>query len=54
LDIEKVTQSLGAGKTVNISILEKPTPPELDRGKMMKLVVGAFGGFVAMAWAWPS
>ena len=41
-----VGTDLGAGK-VNMSIVQKPTPPSLDTKKLRKLVAGVFGACVA-------
>ncbi|HVV01500.1 MAG TPA: hypothetical protein VHH88_09075, partial [Verrucomicrobiae bacterium] len=41
-DRQRAAQELSGGKPVNISIIEQPTPPELDKKKMMKILGGAF------------
>ncbi len=41
-------EAAGAGKLVHMSIVQSPTPPGLDRKKLMKLVGAAFAGCFGM------
>lgn len=51
IDRARQGESAGAGKQVNMSIVQHPTPPGLDRRKLMKLMGGAFAGCVGMGLA---
>jgi succinoglycan biosynthesis transport protein ExoP len=46
LEIEQANELVTAGKAVNISVVEKPTPPGRDMKKLKKLLMMVFGGCV--------
>lgn len=49
----RINEALGSGKVSNISQIQSPSPPSLDRKKSSKIKMGvSFGGIVAgLAWA---
>ncbi len=43
----RMGETLGPGKVTNMSVVESPTPPYLDKKKLMKPLFGLFAGCVA-------
>jgi polysaccharide biosynthesis transport protein len=48
IESRHIAQSSVAGKAINMSMVQEPTPPGLDLRKMMKLIGGVFCGFLAL------
>ncbi len=53
LEAERIDETLGAGHALNIAEIQKPTPPQIDSGKQLKLLGTIAGGglFLGIAWA---
>jgi polysaccharide biosynthesis transport protein len=52
LERSRITEALGTGKVANISQIQTPTPPFLDRSKMLKGVVGISLGGILLGLGW--
>jgi uncharacterized protein involved in exopolysaccharide biosynthesis/Mrp family chromosome partitioning ATPase len=47
IEHQRSSESLGAGKVINIKVFQSPTPPARDDSKMKKKLMTVFGGCVA-------
>jgi len=52
LEQSRINEALGAGKVSNISTIQFPTPPFVDRKKTLKLIGGIAIGGIAFGFAW--
>jgi uncharacterized protein involved in exopolysaccharide biosynthesis/Mrp family chromosome partitioning ATPase len=52
LEQARINEALGSGKVSNISAIQNPTPPFIDRKKTLKLVAGMAVGGIALGLAW--
>lgn len=51
LERSRFDESLGASRSSNISVVQKPTPPVRDRSGRLKMVAGALGGALGLGLA---
>lgn len=53
LEAERIDETLGAGHALNIAEIQKPTPPQIDFAKQLKLLGMIAGGglFLGISWA---
>lgn len=52
LEQSRINEALGSGKVSNISQIQTPTPPALDRKKTFQFLGGILGGGIALGLAW--
>lgn len=52
LEQSRINEALGTGKVSNISVIQTPSPPAMDRKKSNQFMAGIFAGGIALGLAW--
>jgi uncharacterized protein involved in exopolysaccharide biosynthesis/Mrp family chromosome partitioning ATPase len=52
LEANRIDEQLGAGRAINIAVIQAPTPPHIDTVRQWKLLGGIIGGGLGLGIVW--